>query len=131
MIEYLAIVGVLFVALLILTSLAFQDEPRSQRPRVIEERSDEYREYLDRQSEILNWHKHGYQTYLQSPEWFQKRDYVKARDNFTCQHCESRESLEVHHLSYINVYFEEDNDYADLITLCRSCHQSEHDKENE
>lgn len=52
--------------------------------------------------------------------------YVKERDKYTCQRCNSRDNLEAHHISHwsddpinrVNV----DNG----ITLCKKCHSEEH-----
>ena len=74
--------------------------------------------------------KQKYQYYIKkSPEWTQKRNIVLERDNYTCQTCgrtDKEETLTVHHRSYVNLYNEEDNNYKDLITLCKICHHSIH-----
>lgn len=64
-----------------------------------------------------------YHTYMSSLAWQDKRRRVLFRDGNQCQHCGSREYLEVHHLSYARLGCER---LADLITLCRTCHQKQH-----
>jgi len=53
-----------------------------------------------------------------------KRQYVLYRDGFKCQHCGSKDKLEVHHI----IYRSQDgtNDINNLITLCHECHQEVH-----
>jgi 5-methylcytosine-specific restriction endonuclease McrA len=66
------------------------------------------------------------QDYLKSPAWQTRRKAVLKRDNYTCQKCNINQvPLEVHHLHYRN--FTEEP-LSDLVSLCRSCHQSIHDK---
>ncbi len=45
----------------------------------------------------------------------------KLRDRFTCQHCGSREHLQVHHVGPVT-----STSIDDLITLCLKCHQQQH-----
>lgn len=67
-----------------------------------------------------------YQTYIQSPEWKARAKYIRARDNYTCQDCGATNvSLDVHHLTYARLGHEDD---ADLLTLCRACHDARHGK---
>ena len=63
--------------------------------------------------------------YMQSPEWKHKRALVLARDNFQCRICSSPSNLQVHHLSYKNLYHEP---LSDLATLCGDCHTAIHNK---
>ena len=69
-----------------------------------------------------------YSVYLLSPEWKQVAERRKAIDKYRCCMCGSRGTmnnpLEVHHVTYRSVGNE--NVYADLMTLCRSCHRSIH-----
>ena len=64
-----------------------------------------------------------YHSYLKSKWWQVKRLRILERDKWQCTRCESRHSLEVHHLTYERLYFELD---SDLETLCRGCHVKEH-----
>lgn len=66
----------------------------------------------------------GYHAYLQSNEWNAKRYIVLSRDHFKCTECTSTLSLQVHHRTYKNVYFEEENNFKDLTTLCKKCHSN-------
>lgn len=67
---------------------------------------------------------HMKHKYLQSQEWRTKRELTLRRDRHCCRKCYSTSNLDVHHIRYSNI----PNEHLDeLITLCRSCHQSEHD----
>lgn len=59
------------------------------------------------------------------------RDAALDRDNYTCQHCESKEDLQVHHIdgNGTTTPKEERNHSLDnLLTLCRGCHTREHNR---
>jgi len=75
-----------------------------------------------------NQYQGGYTAYLLSLEWRRKRNIVLTRDKHTCQHpgCNSHENLQVHHTSYEYIYYEELNNYEDLITLCKHHHELKH-----
>jgi hypothetical protein len=58
-----------------------------------------------------------------------RKRFIKTRDNFTCQACLcvfGSKSLDVHHIDKDKYHNDDDN----LITLCKSCHQAIHGKEN-
>lgn len=61
-------------------------------------------------------------NYLQSQQWRDKRHLVIQRDD-SCKLCKATTKLEVHHLSYKHLAQEP---LDELITLCRTCHQSRH-----
>lgn len=65
-----------------------------------------------------------YKQYIQSNEWKEKRNLIIS-ERKSCQKCGSVESLQVHHLTYDNLY---DEASRDLILLCRKCHLREHAK---
>ena len=48
----------------------------------------------------------------------------KARDNFTCQICGAKESVEGHHI--IDVQFNGASDKDNIITLCSDHHKKAH-----
>lgn len=74
----------------------------------------------------LNHYRQWKQQYLKSPEWKALKSKVLNRDNYTCQSCNSNGiPLEVHHITYQT--FGNEN-LSDLVSLCRNCHQSIHDK---
>ncbi len=52
------------------------------------------------------------------------RKEILARDNWRCQVCGSLRNLDVHHLSRRSTLG--DDTEANLITLCRACHQVQH-----
>lgn len=64
------------------------------------------------------------QFYLKSLDWRIIRQQVLLRDNYECKSCGATEFLEVHHLSY---FFLGKEPLCHLITLCRICHQHQHD----
>ena len=69
-----------------------------------------------------NWKK-KYKKYLLSDEWAQlKIDLFKYRGK-ECEKCGETKYLQVHHLSYKNIFHEEPED---LMILCKSCHRKEH-----
>lgn len=62
-----------------------------------------------------------YNAYIKSIFWKEiKRKYKK----YKCEICGDFENLELHHISYNRLFCERE---SDLITLCRTCHQKEHD----
>ena len=66
-----------------------------------------------------------YITYLQTPHWKQKRlDAIKYYFGKCCL-CNSKDNLDVHHKSYNNLFAEP---ISDLIVLCRSCHNGQHEE---
>ena len=65
------------------------------------------------------------QQYLQSAEWYELRTLVFARDNYTCQSCGSKQSLNCHHIVYDRLGNE---NLEDLTTLCENCHTLLHKK---
>ena len=66
------------------------------------------------------------QAYLDDIVWDTKRKETLSRDNYTCQSCrQSGIPLEVHHWKgYDQLPYE---GIECLVSLCRSCHQEEHD----
>lgn len=73
-----------------------------------------------------------YGAYLKHPKWISKKLEIMARDNFECQYCHiaiNRSLLDVHHKTYLpgRLPWQYDNSY--LITLCRNCHDREHEIE--
>lgn len=68
-------------------------------------------------------YKQKYYDYLKSNEWAQiKLDLYESRCK-QCEVCESKRNVQVHHLTYKNVFNEEPED---LILLCKNCHEKEH-----
>jgi len=79
---------------------------------------------LERVSQLR---KAGYRGgYLFSPEWQRTRENALLAAGHECQKCGARGrgvTLDVHHLTYERLG---DELPADLIVLCRGCHQTEH-----
>jgi hypothetical protein len=62
--------------------------------------------------------------YRVQPEWQQRRVQALTRARYKCQACSRRDTpLDVHHNNYHNYGNERP---ADLVVLCRSCHQKVH-----
>jgi hypothetical protein len=70
------------------------------------------------QREQLAW-------YRAQPYWKMIRQQALERDGHRCRACGARGRLDVHHLTYARVGKE---DLDDLLTLCRSCHEAEHER---
>lgn len=67
-------------------------------------------------------HKRKYLAYIQSEEWATiKNDLIMLYG--CCVQCGSKRKLEVHHLSYENIFNEEPED---LVLLCKRCHLYQH-----
>lgn len=67
-----------------------------------------------------------YKTYLESKEWQDLKIDLIQRRGCKCEKCKkqkSAERLQVHHLTYKNIYKES---AADLVVLCAKCHMLEH-----
>ena len=68
----------------------------------------------------------NYSTQLKSPMWQKKRLKIMERDNWKCQKCQSiLNTLNVHHIDYLQGF--KPYEYPDdmLITLCEECHGEE------
>ena len=66
-----------------------------------------------------------YAEYLETDHWTRLRDLAMERDGHECRMCRSRRTLNVHHLTYDRRGCEL---LLDLITLCRRCHEAQHNK---
>lgn len=76
----------------------------------------------------LTWNRAGYDAYLESPEWAERRTYYLARAMHRCQLCKRAggpggAGLNVHHADYSRLGAELE---IDVIVLCRACHQRHH-----
>ena len=62
------------------------------------------------------------EEYYKSPEWREKRSFALNRANHMCQQerCGRTSGLEVHHITYDNLYDEKPDD---LIVLCKKHHR--------
>lgn len=65
-----------------------------------------------------------YSEKLKDPRWQKKRLEILNRDGWKCQECSGKDSeLNVHHRSYHPGLDPWDYPVAELVTLCRSCHE--------
>jgi ribosomal protein S27AE len=69
----------------------------------------------------------SYQDQLADSRWLQKKAEVLIRDNYTCQKCGAKSYLNVHHKSYQSGKLAWEYPNEELITLCKDCHENEHD----
>ena len=67
----------------------------------------------------------SYSDYLHSKQWKYKRKRILEQRGFKCEKCQSTTNLQVHHLTYKNIFHEKD---IDLQVLCRFCHAKIHGK---
>lgn len=75
----------------------------------------------------------NYNNQLKTSAWMRKKYEILQRDNFVCSNClcdNFENQLEVHHIAYLKS--KKAWEYPDyfLVTLCRVCHQKEHDLNN-
>lgn len=71
---------------------------------------------------MLTPQQNAHRAYLQSATWQDKRKLVLERDHHKCQFC-GNPGYDVHHKTYKHWG---DEPLKDLITLCRSCHDTWH-----
>ncbi len=64
-----------------------------------------------------------YKKYLKSEKWFLKREALFVDRGKKCERCGSKENIQVHHIHYRNIYFE---NLEDLMVVCKSCHRKIH-----
>ncbi|ALL05600.1 hypothetical protein AQ505_08905 [Pedobacter sp. PACM 27299] len=76
-----------------------------------------------RHANYQNSNSYKYHTYLLSEEWKAKRALVLSRDHNLCKLCNTEPALDIHHLTYDNLYNEP---LEDLQSLCRACHVNLH-----
>ena len=58
-------------------------------------------------------------VYMHSANWMNTRQKRLIHDNFTCVLCGAKDNLQVHHITYENIGYE---NLEDLRTLCKECH---------
>lgn len=61
-----------------------------------------------------------YHQYLRSDRWGLKRLCVLGRAGYRCERCRQYGYLEIHHLTYANLFNEP---IEDLLALCPVCHK--------
>ena len=71
----------------------------------------------------ISAHKKKYYDYLASAEWAEIRNDLFTNRGRKCEYCGSTHRLQIHHLTYVNVFKEEPED---LVILCAACHKAEH-----
>ena len=72
--------------------------------------------------------KMSYAEQLRHPNWQRKRLQMLEGANWTCQMCGAKEdTLHVHHKQYFKGRMAWEYAPAELLVLCETCHQYEHD----
>lgn len=74
--------------------------------------------------------------FYKSKAWQEKRDEIIERDHNECQHCKKKGKvfcgqmgiLEVHHIQHLKKRKDLALVDSNLITLCSSCHNEEHEE---
>jgi 5-methylcytosine-specific restriction endonuclease McrA len=112
-------------------SLATDNTPQlsredAMRPeRLWREYSEQQAAERERQAE--QW-RAGYEAYLLSPEWDDRRALVLKRARGICEGCGEVPATEVHHLTYTHV----GNELLwQLVAVCRNCHARVHGLEDD
>lgn len=114
------IIGILFILLLVYTFLELNKKKEKPHRNKLKKREEpEFVEaYVNKED-----YKEKKRLYFRSEKWRENRLRTLLRDNYSCQSCLSPENLQVHHITYVRI-FEEHQD--DLVTLCSICHNSLH-----
>jgi 5-methylcytosine-specific restriction endonuclease McrA len=82
-----------------------------------EKRKQKMRQWV--RDERIPW-KDRYHGYLRSALWSQRRKQLFRKRGKICERCgKAKEHLHIHHLSYVRLGCEDDED---LKILCESCH---------
>ena len=68
-------------------------------------------------------YKNIYHNYLNTKEWFDKRNLALKFADYKCCRCSKKENLQIHHLNYNNIG---DEYIGDLEVVCSSCHKKIH-----
>lgn len=118
MFPILIVIGIAIVLILSLTKTP--NKKTCTEKFNCDEEPDIVNRYVNEQQILIDKKK-----YMTSPEWQIKKDEIKELDGYQCRTCHCTENLEVHHITYENLFNEKDKDLA---TLCRSCHQEIHDE---
>ena len=108
---------------------ALPELDEEEKARYISERIERRSQAYDdaKMRSRAEWFK-GYNIYLDSAEWKDRRALVLRRDRYICQGCLNASATQVHHLTYENVGEEL---FFQLISLCGPCHDRIHNDSKE
>lgn len=67
-----------------------------------------------------------YNVYLKSDEWQNLRHQIQEKYDYKCACCGSSETLNIHHLYYVNLRYGAKDDEKNLVCLCEDCHMRFH-----
>ena len=88
--------------------------------KVLKEQSDNRKAYFKNLFGIeYTSFEEGYNIYIKSKFWKEKRIKILERDKYQCRICKEAKATEVHHLSYRNLFSESE---LELISICGQCH---------
>lgn len=82
--------------------------------------------YENNSKQFENYADIDYNEYIVSEEWYQKRPAIFELKGDKCIICGKNHNIDIHHLNYDYLGHEEDNNFADVIPLCRDCHSKIH-----
>lgn len=68
-----------------------------------------------------------YEEYIVSDEWYKKRTAIVDLKGKKCAICGSENNIVIHHLNYDSLGHEEENNFEDVVPLCKTCHSKIHD----
>lgn len=98
----------------------------------------EFFEENDKRFKIEHWHKDDciitqcphyvcdkalYYAYLKTERWKKIARKRIEKDNYNCTICGTAKNLQVHHITYENLFHE---NLYDLVTVCKGCHAEIH-----
>lgn len=74
--------------------------------------------------------KREYGKALKSPKWKAKRQIILKRDSYKCVICDCKDNLHIHHKYYLEGKMPWEVPDSCLVTLCKTCHEKEHEGKN-
>lgn len=104
-------------------AVEFDRELRAELTRRVGELANSFRMEEANRKRSQWWD--GYNKYLASPQWREKRSLVMKRANGVCEGCGKFPASQVHHLTYDHVGNEL---LFELVAVCNACHELVHNK---
>lgn len=104
---------------------------KHRRAQQEEWRKEGERRSRERAQQSQEWWR-SYNSYLRTPEWFEKRDAVMRRAGGVCEGCGKQPAIQVHHLSYEHVKLVPGRGLVctellwELRAVCKACHERIH-----
>ena len=98
-------------------------KPKYQPDLTVAPKRSDYAEIISEEWKTPTTYK-SYASYLSSTTWLELRALILKRDGFKCCSCGSSYELQVHHITYKDIYNEKPEQ---LVTLCKTCHTKLHE----